>query len=249
MKESKNFITKLSLFVPIMFVLATSTVLAQTAPLSLFGNTLKTSNQSTCYQRAETNPYTNTTTYNEVCNPKFVDYNSGTGSVAPTTYYTTQAPYYTSLPTTYYTTPAPTYYYSQPTYNYGSSYGNSVQGYLNSLLNVPYNYYSNTNSWYPCSTGSGYCNEGLFNTYYRGGSGDYTGYYDYWGNRYGYDVDYTNGYDYYGGYVDITDNNSYPGAERVYSTVGGSVYLPGQPETILDQYSGQYYYNTAYNGY
>jgi hypothetical protein len=173
MIESKKIL--LTLLAPAIFLAYSSVASAQVAPLSLFGNTLKTVNQSTCYQRAEPNNFTNTVTYNEVCNPKFVDYNSGTSNSAPATYYTTPAPYYTTSAPTYYTTPAPAYY-GQPTYM------NSIPAYLNSLVNSPsnpYNYYSATNNWYPCDR-SGYCNEGLFNTYYRGGPSDFTGYYDYW---------------------------------------------------------------------
>ena len=120
-----------------------------------------------CSYQNEYNPYTQQYTQNEVCNPRVASYTTNnTGN------------YYNNVPDysyyTYYTQPATRYVtyeqYQQPQYYdiYTTTYTNNQSA---------LSYYSGSNIWYPCDR-SGYCDEGLFNTYYRDGRGDVTGFYD-----------------------------------------------------------------------
>lgn len=123
-----------------------------------------------CRYDVEDNPYAGQKTNQLHCDPKVVSYYSSSQN----SYY----PYYTQPATNYVTYQQPSYVYSYvdsviPTTYYTTSYSYS-QPYSNQSAIAAY---SGSNIWYPCDR-SGYCDEGLFNTYYRDGRGDVTGFYD-----------------------------------------------------------------------
>jgi len=119
--------------------------------------------QTNCQYEERPNAFTGQTTYDLICDNRNVTYNS-----QPT--YTYSQPSYYQQPTYYYTQTytEPTYYYnySQPTY-YGNGYNN-----VDTL-----SYYTGSNIWYP-QNNYGYSDSRMFGTYYNGGRGDVTGFYD-----------------------------------------------------------------------
>lgn len=130
-----------------------------------------------CTSRSEYNPYTRQYTQNEICDPKVASYTtSGSGNFYSQTAYPTDYAYYVQPAVNYvtYQQPAYVYDYAPTTYYITSSGYNDPYGQYNQSAIAAY---SGSNIWYPCDR-SGYCNEGLFNTYYRGGRGDVSGFYD-----------------------------------------------------------------------
>lgn len=182
MSESKKFF-KLLVFVAISFFSSFSYSFADSAFISggyweqllqqggLFGNITRngglfagaTSNerlvQTNCQYEERPNQFTGQTTYDLICDNHTVRYNSQPTNTYNYNYSQNVYPYQQPV---YYTEPV--YYYTQSPSSYYPD-NNSLS------------YYSGSNIWYPCDR-SGYCEEGLFNTYYRGGRGDVTGFYD-----------------------------------------------------------------------
>lgn len=129
-----------------------------------------------------------------------------------------------------------------------TSYGSSPY-YGGSTVPGTYYPYSSFGIWNTPNNPYGYLSQSMFDTYYNGGRGDVTGFYDYWGNRAGNDIDYTNGnygeynttdglYDDYGyGYenngLEVYENNE----DYNYFNQGN----PNYPSAnYLDTYSSYY---------
>lgn len=131
------------------------------------GNTNERLIQTNCQYEERPNAFTGQTTYDLICDNRNVSYNSQPN------YYYSQPTYY-QQPTYYYTQTytEPTYYYTQaytqPTYNYGYGGYNNVDTLA---------YYTGSNIWYP-QNNYGYSDSRMFQTYYNGGRGDVTGFYD-----------------------------------------------------------------------
>lgn len=141
-----------------------------------------------CGQRVDENIILKQNTVNNVCYPQNLSSNSAYRPTANSYSAYSQNSYISPSDYAYYAQPSyvqpamdyVTYVYDEPVY---------VYDYVDSVVTTtydPYYYqynqsalaaYSGSNIWYPCDR-SGYCNEGLFNTYYRGGRGDVTGFYD-----------------------------------------------------------------------
>jgi hypothetical protein len=111
--------------------------------------------QTNCQYEERPNQFTGQTTYDLICDNRNVTYNT------QPTYYT-----YAQQPT-YYQYQEPTYYYTytQPTYYYGYNNVDTLS------------YYTGSNIWYP-QNNYGYSDSRMFGTYYNGGRGDVTGFYD-----------------------------------------------------------------------
>jgi hypothetical protein len=157
MKKESNVtifnLTKFLFFLPMFFVLASH---ANAQSFSLFNNTLKTANLSTCYLRAEENQFTKQVTYNEVCNPRFVDYDSKGSQNVLNNFYQPQfnqpqvAPYYQ----TSYSYVQPVNYGYPNTINNNSYYNNSAYG--GGYSPNTWNGYGNASNYLLSSFGGGY---------------------------------------------------------------------------------------------
>lgn len=126
----KNLIIKTT---TLAFVLIAFTANTQAAPLSLFNNTTANRVVPNCYTRPDYNVILNTTTYNEVCNPKVYEVDTANGQVLNSS----NGGYYTSgsfvIPQMNYSTQSSYIYsYTQPVV-YGVGGGNGFYNNYNAV--------------------------------------------------------------------------------------------------------------------
>lgn len=218
-KMSKNIIKFLILGSIMIATFSLAIANADSALNALFWSDKKTKIIPNCTIRLEDNPYTQQITPNEVCYPRTVDVQtrpSYSRTVPDTVYTGTSINYPKATYNGYYTgnngaTGFSASDYLLSSFGRGGNYGNS---YLNSFNYPSYNggYWNNSNNY-------GYYNEGLFDTYYRGGPSDYSGFYsDY--STYEAPYDNFNYNNYFGDYNSDDYDYSY--------YFGGSLYSSGE---------------------